>query len=196
MIGPLDALITALKRLPGVGEKTATRYAFHILNADPDSVRELMRAIKDVREKLRLCSICFHLTDTDPCSLCSNPRRDTTRICVVETPLDLIAVEKSGAFKGVYHVLHGLLSPLEAIGPGSLRLDELWDRIERQNVTELILALNPTVEGEATAAYIKTHLKRASVVVTRIAYGIPLGGSLELTDPLTLSRALENRRQL
>jgi recombination protein RecR len=189
-------LIKALKRLPGVGEKTATRYAFYILNADKDEILGLLSAIKDVKAGLRLCSRCFNLTDADPCSICADPARDGSKICVVETPLDLFAVEKGGAFKGVYHVLHGLLSPLDAIGPEDIRLNDLVKRIHAEEVKEIILALNPTVEGESTAGFIHDLLKDSKVTVSRIAYGIPVGGSLEYTDPLTLSRSLENRRKL
>lgn len=196
MIGPLDALIKALKRLPGVGEKTATRYAFYILNAEKEEVRELTGTILDVKEKLRLCSRCFHLTHTDPCQICSDKRRDASRVCVVETPLDLMAVEKAAHFRGVYHVLHGVLSPLDAIGPDDIRLPELIDRVKTEQITEVILALNPTVEGEATATYIRDRLKDSGVLVSRIAYGIPIGGSLEYADPLTLTRALENRKEM
>lgn len=196
MTGPLEQLIQALKRFPGVGEKTATRYAFYVLNADRDEIRDLARAIKDVKEKLRLCSTCFNLTDIDPCSICTDARRDPTRVIVVETPLDLLAVEKAGGFRGQYHVLHGVLSPLDAIGPDEIRLAELAARLKAGTIKEVILALNPTVEGEATAAYLGDRLKGETVRVTRIAYGIPIGGSLEYADPLTLTRALENRKEL
>jgi len=196
MVGPLQALIKELKRLPGVGEKTATRYAFYLLNADGDEVLAIISAIKNVKEKLRLCSTCFNLTDVDPCTVCSDPRRESSRVCVVESPLDLMAVEKVGHFKGLYHVLHGVLSPLDGIGPENLRVAELVDRVRTGDVSEVILALNPTVEGEATAAYIGDRLKDLGAVVSRIAYGIPIGGSLEYADPLTLSRALENRKEI
>ena len=196
MIGPLEALITALRQFPGVGEKTATRYAFHILNARRDEIGALVSAIRDVKANLKLCSRCFHLTDVDPCVICSGAKRDESLICVVETPLDLIAVEKGGRFTGLYHVLHGLLAPLDAIGPDDIRIGELIKRARKPEVTEVILALNPTVEGESTASYISDQLQDASVTVSRIAYGIPVGGSLEYADPLTLGRALENRRKM
>ena len=196
MINPLNSLITALKQLPGVGEKTALRYAFHILNANPDDIRELLGSIKRVREELRLCSSCFNLTDIDPCVICSDPKRDSGRLCVVETPLDLMSVEKSGRFKGVYHVIHGLLSPLDAIGPDDIRLKDLIDRVESGDIKEIILALNPTIEGEATANYLAQKVRSKNVKVSRIAYGIPIGGSLEYADPLTMSRALENRTEI
>ncbi|MEJ2718652.1 MAG: recombination mediator RecR [Deltaproteobacteria bacterium] len=196
LIGPLEALIKALKGLPGVGEKTATRYAFYILNAKNKEIQDLISAIKNVRAKLRLCSTCFNLTDVDPCGICTDARRDASRICVVETPLDLLAVEKGGNFKGLYHVLHGLLSPLDAIGPEDIRLRELVNRVQEGEVTEVILALNPTVEGEATATFIRDQLKDSRATVSRIAYGIPVGSSLEYADPLTLTRALDNRTKL
>lgn len=196
MPGPLDRLIRSLKTLPGVGEKTATRYAFHILNAEPQDIQELVKSISEVRQNLRLCSVCFHLTDVNPCAICADQRRDPSRLLVVETPLDVFAVEKSGSFRGRYHVLHGTLSPLDAIGPDEIRLRELLDRAAEEDVAEVILALNPTVEGEATSNYIKEKLTDSGVRVSRIAYGIPIGGSLEYTDPLTLTRALENRKDL
>lgn len=196
MVGPLEELIRVLKRFPGVGEKTATRYAFHMLNASRDEVQDFIRAIEDVKDKLRLCSKCFHLTDKETCDICSDPRRDSDKICVVETPLDLMAVEKAAHFRGVYHVLHGVLSPLDSIRPNDIRVSELLERVENDRVTEVILALNPTVEGEATASYIRDRLADRDVAVTRIAYGIPIGGSLEYTDPLTLARSLDNRKKL
>ncbi len=196
MIGPLEKLIKALKRLPGVGEKTATRYAFYILNAQYDDIRDLIDVIQDVKARLQLCSTCFHLTESDPCAICSDPRRDASRICVVETPLDLLAVEKGGHFRGLYHVLHGVLVPLDGIGPDDIRIRELVDRARPKEVHEIILALNPTVEGESTGTFIRDQLAGAGVTVTRIAYGIPVGGSLEYADPLTLTRAMENRREL
>ncbi len=189
-------MIKALKLLPGVGEKTATRFAFYILNAKTEEIRTLVNSVRDVKAKLRLCSICFHLTEKDPCAICSDPRRDQSRLCVVETPLDLMAVEKAAIFRGLYHVLHGLLSPLDAIGPEDIRLEELKERARKGSFQEIILALNPTVEGESTAGYICEQLRDAGVKVSRIAYGIPIGGSLEYADPLTLTRALENRREL
>jgi recombination protein RecR len=194
--GPLDALIKALKRLPGVGEKTATRYAFYILNAPEGEIAGLHHAIRDVRETLKLCSVCRSHTDRDPCAICSDPKRDASRICVVETPLDLMAIEKSGRFRGVYHVLHGTLSPLDAVGPEDINIPALMKRLEEHGATELILALNPTVEAEATASYLREKTKSLKIPVTRIAYGIPVGGSLEYADPLTLARALDNRKEL
>ena len=196
MIGPLEALIKALKKLPGVGEKTATRYAFSILNAPDKEIRDLIGAIRAVKANLKLCSSCFHLTDRDPCNICSDAKRDNTIICVVETPLDLMAIEKGGTFRGLYHVLHGTLAPLDAIGPNDIKLAELVKRVADGEVKEVVLALNPTVEAEATAGFIRDRIKDFGVAVSRIAYGIPIGGSLEYTDPLTLSRALDNRTEL
>ena len=196
MISPLEKLIKSLKKFPGVGEKTATRYAFFILNADQREIGELVRNIEIVKRDLRLCSECFHLTDRELCDICGDTRRDTSRICVVETPLDLLAVEKCGDFRGIYHVLHGVMSPLDGIGPEEIRLNELVRRTNEGNVKEVILALNPTVEGEATASFIRDQLKETNVVISRIAYGIPIGGSLEYADPLTLTRAFEQRTKL
>ena len=196
MAKPLESLVTAFKKLPGVGERTALRYAFHLLNARKEEVNDLVAAIRRVREELKLCSSCFNLTDGDPCYICSDPKREKTKICVVETPLDLIAVEKSGRFRGIYHVLHGLLSPLDAVGPDDIKVRELLRRLDAGAVTEVILAFNPSVEGEATASFLAEKVKRKGVMVTRIAYGIPMGASLEYTDPLTLTRAFENRREM
>lgn len=193
MISPLEKLVKALKKFPGVGEKTATRYAFYILNSDKSEIDFLVKAIEVVKRDLRLCSRCFHLTDQDLCDICRDLRRDGKRLCVVESPLDLLAIEKSGQFKGVYHVLHGVMAPLDGIGPGEIRLNELLSRVKEDQVNEVILALNPTVEGESTAAYIRDQLKDSDVIISRIAYGIPVGGSLEYSDPLTLGRAFEYR---
>lgn len=196
MIGPLEKLVKALKKFPGVGEKTATRYAFFILNANKPEIDDLIKAIEIVKRDLRLCSRCFHLADQDLCDICRNSRRDGTRLCVVESPLDLLAIEKSGLFNGVYHVLHGVMAPLDGIGPREIRLNELLSRVKQEPVSEVILALNPTVEGESTASFIKDQLKDSNVTISRIAYGIPVGGSLEYTDPLTLGRALEHRTKI
>jgi recombination protein RecR len=196
MIGPLEKLIKALKKLPGVGEKTATRYAFYFLHAEDAEIRDLVSSIHSVKINLRLCSVCFNLTDIDPCAICSDSRRDSGRLCVVESPLDLMAIEKTARFRGIYHVLHGALSPLEAIGPGDIRLLELLERVQKGGIQEVILALNPTVEGEATANFIRDRLKDTGAIISRIAYGVPMGSSLEYTDPLTLERAFENRREI
>ncbi len=196
MSGPLETLIAALKRFPGVGEKTATRYAFYILNERKNEVQDLIDAIRDVKQKLRLCSTCYNLTDRDPCAICSDRKREKSRILVVETPLDLIAVENSRIFHGIYHVLHGVLSPLDAIGPEDIRLAELINRAHSGRIKEIILALNPTVEGESTATYIRDQLQDVRVKVSRIAFGIPIGSTLEYADPLSLSMALDNRKEI
>ncbi|MGC8657707.1 MAG: recombination mediator RecR [Desulfomonilaceae bacterium] len=195
-MSPLEKLVKALKKFPGVGEKTATRYAFYILNADKSEIDLLVRAIEVVKKNLRLCSRCFHLTEEEICEICKDSRRDVQRLCVVENPSDLLAIEKSGLFRGIYHVLHGVMSPLDGIGPGEIRLNELVARVRNEGINEVILALNPTVEGESTAAYIRDQLKDTNVIVSRIAYGIPVGGSLEYSDPLTLGRAFEHRTKM
>lgn len=195
MVTPLASLIRSLKKFPGVGEKTATRYAFHILNAKREEIEELVRAINLVKDKLRLCSKCFNPTDTDPCAICRDTRREDSKICVVETPIDLVAIERSGIYRGLYHILHGTLSPLDGVGPKDIRLMELLERSRKEQPSEIILALNPSIEGEATASYIAAKLKELGVKVSKIAYGVPIGGVLEYVDPLTLGRALDNRKE-
>ncbi len=193
---PIQRLILRLGRLPGIGEKTATRLAFHILRAPEAQARELAQAILEVREKIRLCSVCCNLTERDPCAICSDARRDATTVCVVSQPTDLLAIERSGQYPGRYHVLHGVLSPLDGVGPDDLRIADLLRRVGAENVVEVILATSPNVEGEATAMYISRLLKPGGVKVTRIASGVPIGGELEYVDQVTLSRALEGRREM
>lgn len=193
---PIDHLIEALTKLPGIGRKTASRLAFHILRRNRQEVEELARAILDVKEKIRLCSICFNLTDEDPCAICRDPRRATGVLCVVEGPNDLAALENTGDFRGRYHVLHGAIAPLEGVGPEELKVKELLERIRREGVEEVILALNPTVEGGATALYLTDLIKPTGIKVTRIAYGIPMGSEIEYADGMTLSKALEGRREV
>jgi recombination protein RecR len=193
---PIDDLIEALTKLPGIGRKTASRLAFYILRSSPTEAQGLARAILDVKEKIRLCSICFNLTDEEPCRICQDERRDREILCVVEGPNDLIAIENTGAFNGGYHVLHGTISPLEGVGPDDIKIEELMDRIQRERVVEVILATNPTVEGGATALYLTDLIKPLGVKVTRIAYGIPMGGEIEYSDGMTLSKALEGRREI
>lgn len=193
---PIDHLIESLTRLPGIGRKTASRLAFHILRSTPIEARELAKAILDVKEKIRLCSICFNLTDEDPCRICRDERRNTELLCVVENPNDLVAIENTGTFSGRYHVLHGAISPLEGIGPDDLKIKELLERIQKEKILEVILATNPTVEGGATSLYLTGLLKSTGKRVTRIAYGIPMGGEIEYSDGMTLSKALEGRREL
>jgi recombination protein RecR len=195
---PIARLIHRLSRLPGIGEKSATRLAFHILRAPEQHARELAQAILEVRERVRLCSICCNLTEDDPCELCASPRRDARTICVVGQPTDLIAIERGGSYRGRYHVLHGVLSPLDGIGPEDLRIAELVRRLQPGDdpVTEVILATAPSVEGEATAMYLARLIKPLGVTVTRIASGVPIGGELEYVDQVTLTRALDGRRPI
>jgi recombination protein RecR len=193
---PIDRLIEALTKLPGIGRKTASRLAFHILRSSPSEAQALARAILDVKEKIHLCSICFNLTDEDPCRICKDETRNRNVLCVVEGPNDLIAIENTGAFHGRYHVLHGTMSPLEGVGPDDLKIRELIERLQREEVGEVILATNPTVEGGTTALYLTDLIKPLGVKVTRIAYGIPMGGEIEYSDGMTLSKALEGRREV
>jgi len=190
---PIARLVEELTRLPGIGGKTASRLAMHILRSSREDAENLARAILEVKEKIRLCSLCFNLTDQDPCRICQDPRRDGEVICVVSGPEDLMAVEKSGSFRGLYHVLHGVLSPLEGVGPKDLRIGELLSRLQGGKVKEVILATNPSVEGEATAQYLSQIIKPLNVRVTRIARGVPMGGDLQYIDQVTLSKSLENR---
>jgi len=193
---PIDQLIEALTKLPGIGRKTAARLAFHILRSNLSEAQALARAILDVKEKIRLCSTCFNLTDEDPCRVCQDEHRSKEILCVVEGPNDLIAIENTGAFKGRYHVLHGAISPLEGVGPEDIKVKELMERLHREKVGEVILATNPTVEGGATALYLIDLIKPLRIKVTRIAYGIPMGGEIEYSDGMTLSKALEGRREI
>ncbi len=193
---PIDQLIEALTKLPGIGRKTAARLAFHILRSNLSEAQALARAILDVKEKIRLCSICFNLTDEDPCRICQDEHRAKDVLCVVEGPNDLIAIENTGAFRGRYHVLHGALSPLEGVGPEDIKVKELMEKLHREKVGEVILATNPTVEGGATALYLTDLIRHLGIKVTRIAYGIPMGGEIEYSDGMTLSKALEGRREI
>ena len=193
---PIDHLIEALAKLPGIGRKTASRLAFHILRSSASEAQALARAILDVKEKIYFCSICFNLTDENPCQICKDERRNKEILCVVEGPNDLIAIENTGEFKGIYHVLHGTISPLEGIGPEEIKIKELMERLHQEKVVEVILATNPTVEGGATALYLTDLIKPLGVKVSRIAYGIPMGGEIEYSDGMTLSKALEGRREV
>jgi recombination protein RecR len=189
-------LIDELKKLPGIGGKTAQRLAFHILRASDEDAELLADAIRQVKASLHLCSICSNITDIDPCVYCSSPTRNQRLVCVVEEPTNIAAIEKTRSYNGVYHVLHGTLSPLHGIGPEHLRLATLAQRVERGDVDELIIATNPTVEGEATAIYIQRMLKASPVRMTRIATGIPAGSDIEYADEVTMAKALEGRREL
>ena len=192
----MSRLIEQLTRLPGIGEKTATRMAFHILRADREYATLLAEAVLSVKNDTKLCSECFALTEVDPCRLCTDGERAGDVVCVVEEPADLLAVERAGSFRGRYHVLHGTLAPLDGIGPDDLKIQPLLVRIQQRDVREVIVATNPTVEGEATAIYLAKLLKPLGVRVTRIAHGIPVGGDLEYTDVMTVGHALEGRREM
>jgi len=193
---PIDRLIEALTRLPGIGKKTASRLAFHILRSSLSDAQELARSILDVKEKIRLCSVCFNLTDDDPCQICQNPNRSREILCVVEGPNDLMAIENTGEYGGTYHVLHGTISPLEGVGPEDIKIKELIDRLKKGNISEMILATNPTVEGGTTALYLTDLVRPLGVKITRIAYGIPVGSEIEYADGMTLLKALEGRREV
>ena len=195
-IEPIARLINELSRLPGIGGKTAQRLAFHIIDMPKDRVMDLTRAILKARDGIQYCSVCFNLTDSDPCAVCSSHSRDQSLICVVKDSRDVIAMEKMQDYKGVYHVLHGSISPMEGIGPDDIRIKELIQRVGDDKVKEVIMATNPEVEGEATAVYISRLLKPMGIKVTRIAHGIPVGGDLEYADEVTLSKALEGRREM
>jgi len=194
LAAPLERLMTELAKLPGVGRKTAQRFAMHLLKVPPADVLALSRALAEVREKIRLCSVCFNFAEGDLCLVCSDPRRERTIVCVVEEAVDVLSLERTNAFRGLYHVLGGALSPLKDVGPDDLRLAELLERVRTGGVREVILATSPNVEGEATAVYLARLLKPLGVATTRLAQGLPAGADLEFTDDLTLQRALENRR--
>ncbi|HYX68261.1 MAG TPA: recombination mediator RecR [Terriglobales bacterium] len=193
---PMSHLIEELKKLPGVGSKNAQRLAFHILRTNGEDAEALAAAIREVKEKLHLCSVCNNITDVDPCAYCSSPTRNQRLVCVVEEPTNIAAIEKTRHFNGVYHVLHGALSPLHGVGPEQLRIANLARRVEGGQVDEVILATNPTVEGEATATYLSRALKRPGLKVTRIATGIPVGSDIEYADEITMQKAMEGRREL
>jgi len=193
---PIARLVKELAKLPGIGEKTAQRLAFHILKAGAGYAADLAAAIAGVVRDVRLCSSCQTLTDQDPCAICRDPRRDGKLLCVVEGVPDLLAVERTHEFRGRYHVLHGALSPLDGVGPGDLKIRELLVRLEGEPADEIVIATNPDVEGEATALYLSKLLKPIGIKVTRIAQGVPMGGDLEYADQVTLARALAGRREL
>ncbi len=194
--GPVQDLIDELGRLPGVGPKSAQRIAFHLLKVDKEEALRLARAVTEVKERTSLCTRCFNVAEAELCSLCTDPRRDASVVCVVEDPRDIVAVEKTGEFRGRYHVLQGAINPIEGVGPEQLRVRELMARLEPEHISEAILCTNPNLEGEATAMYLARLLKPLGVRVTRIASGLPVGGDLEYADEVTLGRALEGRREV
>jgi recombination protein RecR len=193
---PMARLIDELKKLPGVGSKSAQRLAFHILRSSEEDATALAGAIHEVKASLRLCSICNNITDVDPCVYCSSATRNQRLVCVVEEPTNIAAVEKTRHYNGVYHVLHGSISPIHGVGPEQLRISNLMKRVEDEQADEIILATNPTVEGEATATYLSGQLRRAGLKVTRIATGIPAGSDIEYADEITMLKAMEGRREL
>ena len=193
---PIERLIDAFSRLPGIGPKTAARLTYFLLRAPDDLALELADALRDLKERVRYCQRCFNVSEGALCPICANEHRDTHTICVVEEPLDVVALERSGAYRGLYHVLHGVINPLENVGPDDLRIRELLERVQQEEIEEVILATNPNMEGEATAMYIARLLRPLGVRVTRLAHGLPVGGDLEYADQHTLARALEGRRAL
>lgn len=192
----IEKLIESFEKLPSIGHKTAVRLAFHMLDLNKEDTDEFIQSIVNAKNNLKYCSKCFNISDTDPCPICSSPKRDSTTICVVEDVRDIMAMERTHEFKGMYHVLHGTISPMNGIGPDDIKIKELITRIGDNNINEIIIATNPRVEGEATAIYLSKILKPLGVKVTRIAHGIPVGGDLEYTDEITLSKALEGRREI
>lgn len=195
-IAPLAKLIEHFRALPGIGVKTAVRLAYHVLDMEAGEAKALAGAIIEAKEKIGFCNTCFNLSDRNPCAICASTERDRSVICVVEQPQDVAAMERMRDYKGLYHVLHGALSPLEGVGPGDIRIKELLGRLQDENIKEIIMATNPNVEGEATAMYIAKLLKPLGIKVTRIAHGLPVGGDLEYADEVTLSKAMENRREI
>ena len=196
MIRPLANLYEQLRRLPGVGSKTAMRLAYHIIDMPEGEVQQLAEALSNAKKSIHYCCQCFNLTDGEKCAICSDPSRDNFTICVVEQPQDIAAMERSHGYNGLYHVLHGVLSPLDGIGPDKLKIRELFQRLQRESISEIIIATNSDVEGEATATYLAQLLKPIGITVSRIAHGLPMGGDLEYADEVTLSKALENRRAM
>ncbi len=193
----IEKLIESFAKLPSIGNKTASRLAFYILNASEEETQEFVNSILNAKKNLKYCSKCYNISDTDPCPICANPKRDNSKICVVEDVRDVIAMERTHEFKGVYHVLHGSISPMNGIGPEDIKIKELLNRLDgEEKVEEVIIATNPRVEGEATAMYLSKLIKPFGIKVTRIAHGVPVGGDIEYADEITLTKALEGRREL
>ena len=192
----IEKLIESFEKLPSIGHKTAVRLAFHMLDLGKEDTEEFINSIVNAKTNLKYCNSCYNISDTDPCPICSSPKRDSSVICVVEDVRDIMAMERTHEFKGVYHVLHGTISPMNGIGPEDIKIKELLNRIGNNDIKEIIIATNPRVEGEATAIYLSKIIKPLGIKVTRIAHGIPVGGDLEYTDEITLSKALEGRREL
>ncbi len=193
---PVNRLITEFARLPGIGPKSAARLTFYLLRGGDEQALDLAQALQDLKERTQFCSVCFNITEEDPCQICADDGRNPNLLCVVEEPLDLLAIERSRAFNGRYHVLHGAISPVEGIGPEDLKIAELIERVKNGHFTEIILATNPTLEGESTALYLTRRLKEFDVKLTGLARGLSVGGDLEYTDEITLGRALEGRREM
>lgn len=189
-------LIDVFRKMPGVGSKSAVRMAYHILAMPDEEVEQMIGIIKNAKEKIGYCSLCYNTTESDPCEICSNPKRDTSIICVVEQPKDVVALEKTSEYHGTYHVLHGCISPMDNVGPEDIKIKELLGRISSGEVKEVIMAISPSIEGEATTMYISRLIKPFDIKVTRIAYGIPVGGDLEYADRVTLAKAIEGRREI
>ena len=192
----LSRLVQALNRLPGIGPKSAQRLAYYIIRLPDDDAYSLADAVTSVKQNIVFCEECQNLTDNSPCQVCSDPRRDRTTICVVEDPLDVLAMERTRSYRGLYHVLHGVISPINGIGPDQLKLKELFNRLTRDDISEMVVATNPTLEGEATAMYIRRHQSREDIKITHLASGLPIGGSLEYTDETTLTRAFQGRQEI
>lgn len=193
---PVNRLINEFAKLPGIGPKSAARLAYYILRGSKEDAMGLSDAIADVKERIGLCSVCFNIAETDPCPICTDPQRERSVVCVVEDPLDVVALDRTGEYNGLYHVLHGAISPVDGIGPDQIRVRELVDRVTEHQLEEVILAMNPNIEGDATAMYIARQLMQHGVTVTRPASGLPVGGDLEYADEVTLGRALSGRRVL
>ncbi len=194
--GIIDNLVNQLTKLPGIGRKTAQRLAFFILNMSGEEAKAMAAAITDVKEKALFCSICFTITDTDPCEICSSPSRDKSRVCVVEEPSNILAIERTRSFNGTYHALLGALSPIDGITPDRLKINELVERVKQGDIQEVILATNPNTKGEVTARYLTEVLKPFGIRISRIAYGLPIGSDIEFADEVTLTKALEGRREI